>query len=120
MRYIFFLITKFNFIGSLSSTLSTLLALCNRPRLGISCSVLSYWESQKNDKDLYELSQTVLATPACQVSVDRAFSGLAKIYSSARTRLSAENLENILLLKLNKEIANLIDFKDFDKIAEPE
>lgn len=76
-------------------------------------SVLSYWELQKHDTEIYEISQIVLAVPACQVSVERAFSGLAKIYNASRTRLSSINLENILLLKLNKEILETIDFKNY-------
>ena len=38
---------------------------------------MRYWEQFKENKQkLYELSQVVLAAPATQVSVERAFSGL--------------------------------------------
>lgn len=48
-----------------------------------------------------ELAQVVLATPATQVSVERSFSALSFILNEKRTSLSPENINSILLVKLN-------------------
>ena len=49
-------------------------SFANKPRLGKNENVLRYWEHFKESKrELYKLSQVVLAVPATQVCVDRAF-----------------------------------------------
>jgi len=47
------------------------------------------------------LAQVVLATPATKVSVERAFSALHFILSERRSSISAENLNALLVIKLN-------------------
>ena len=74
----------------------------NKPILGKNENVLQYREQFKESKwELYELSQVVLAIPATQISVERAFLGLKDILSSLRTNMSEQLLEYILLIRSN-------------------
>jgi len=50
---------------------------------------------------LTEIAKVVLATPATQVSVERSFSALNFILNERRTSLSAENINTLLVVKLN-------------------
>lgn len=66
-------------------------------------SVFDYWEANKNMKpELYKLATVVLAVPPTQTSIERAFSAMALILNPLRTQLSDENLENSLLIRLNR------------------
>lgn len=88
-------------------------SLCHGDRLNADTSTLQYWESKKlEDGELYLLSQTVLGVPATQVSVERAFSALALVLTKQRTSLTEENLNNILVVKLNADILKNINCTD--------
>lgn len=64
--------------------------------------IITWWElKKKEDPNLVLLCQTALSTPCTQVSIERGFSGLAKVLTNDRTKLSAENLRKILFVKLN-------------------
>lgn len=81
------------------------LSILPRLRLEEGCSIIQHWfEQTKNDQDLWNVISVVLAAPATQVSVERAFSALAIILSKLRSRLSEETLQNILIVKLNIEL----------------
>lgn len=75
------------------------------PRAQIDLDVLKYWENQKGDEsrffELYKVAQIIMATPATEVSVERAFSTLHFILNNYRSRLSNQQLEDILIVKLN-------------------
>lgn len=49
----------------------------------------------------------VLATPSNQVSVERSFSALALVLTSHRAGLGQDALEDILIIKLNRDIFEL-------------
>ena len=67
----------------------------NKHRLDKNKNVLQYWEQFRESKrELYELSQVVLAVPAIQLSVERAFSGLKYILSPLRKNMSEQLLED--------------------------
>jgi hypothetical protein len=68
-----------------------------------------YWENRKNEKELYLLSQVIISVPATQVSVERAFSALNLVMTKQRTRLGKEILNEILLIKLNRDVFNRLD-----------
>lgn len=71
--------------------------------------VLDFWEQKKpSEPHLYALAQVVLAASCTQVSVERAFSALGLILTERRERLSEENLERILFVKLNDELFDLV------------
>lgn len=65
-------------------------------------STLEYWKSCKYSHPLlYRLACIVNGVPATESNVEANFSDLSHIFNKFRTRLSAEMLENILLLRLN-------------------
>ncbi|XP_065089895.1 uncharacterized protein LOC135711083 [Ochlerotatus camptorhynchus] len=84
-------------------------ALDLEPHQNHSFDVWKHWLSRKNTHpELYDVATILLAVPSNQVSVERAFSALGLVLSDKRTKLSDDMLENILLIKLNKQL--------FDKI----
>lgn len=78
-----------------------------------------HWTARKDTHpELSAVALVVMTVPSTQVSVERSFSALAIVLSPARTKLSAQNLANILLIKLNSEllpkiIPSMYDWKDF-------
>lgn len=74
-------------------------------RCTLDTNPIKYWSDRKtSDKELYELSLITNSVPITQVSVERAFSSLAFILSPLRNSLASDTLENILLVRLNKEV----------------
>lgn len=70
-----------------------------------SAGTIAYWAKKKDEmKELYELSTILNAVPVTQVTVERAFSSLAFILTALRNSMAADTLENILIIRLNKEI----------------
>ncbi|XP_065074186.1 uncharacterized protein LOC135698221 [Ochlerotatus camptorhynchus] len=68
-----------------------------------------FWMDRKGTHpELSAVVSVVLATPSNQVSVERAVSALALILTNTRSTLGEDTLQNLLLVKLNKEV--------FDKI----
>nr|XP_029735162.1 uncharacterized protein LOC109402841 [Aedes albopictus] len=72
-------------------------------------NVWDHWIARKaTHPQLSAVVLVVLATASSQVSVERAFSGLALILSDLRTGLSEDTLEHILLIKLNESLLDRI------------
>ncbi|XP_052565472.1 zinc finger BED domain-containing protein 4-like [Culex pipiens pallens] len=83
-----------------------------QPRVSCDDDVLEFWDCKKKlEPELYALAQVALAVPCTQVSVERSFNSLALILSDRRLRLGNANLTNILLVKLNAVLFELIDLK---------
>lgn len=75
------------------------------PRLNISENILNFWQTKKTClPQLYQLAITVLAVPATQVSVERLFSSLKYILNPHRYNLTSEILQNILIIRSNKDL----------------
>jgi len=75
----------------------------NTPRSNSNENVLQFWETKKNiQPGLYALAQIVLAAPPTQVSVERLFSGLKFILHPLRNGMSADNVNNVMLVRTNK------------------
>lgn len=73
-------------------------------RLALNKNILEFINELKlRSPQLSALAQVVLATPATQVSVERAFSALHFILSEKRSSISAEHLNSLLVVKLNSE-----------------
>ncbi|XP_037719418.1 uncharacterized protein LOC119553225 isoform X6 [Drosophila subpulchrella] len=71
-------------------------------RLPLNSNILEFFNDlQLKLPHISALAQVVLATPATQVSVERAFSALHFILSERRSSISAENLNALLVIKLN-------------------
>jgi hAT family C-terminal dimerisation region len=67
-------------------------------------TILTFWEKQKNiQPNLQKLAQVVFAVPATQVTVERSFSTLDFVFSKRRGRINEDNLENQLLVCLNRQ-----------------
>lgn len=68
----------------------------------LSTSIFTIWEQLKSSwPQIYTLASVILAIPPTQTTVERAFSALALVYSSLRTKLSDQSLQDILFVRLN-------------------
>lgn len=67
--------------------------------------LFQYWEENKSTSpELYKLATMVHAVPPAQASCERTFSTLSFVFNKYRSQLSEELLQNILLIKLNKDL----------------
>lgn len=68
-------------------------------------NVQDHWRAkQASDPEMAELANVILAVPASQVSVERAFSALPMIFTTKRSKLGDANLEAQLFVTLNKSL----------------
>ena len=83
-----------------------------REKLLISEDVFDFWENNllqnPENTDLYNIAVTVLAAPASQSSIENGFSALALILRKDRTRTSSENLDNIMIINLNRQFLDKV------------
>lgn len=74
-------------------------------RLVATANVMTFWSDNRfKFPILNSLARTIFAVPPTEVSVERHFSSLTFILNKYRNKLSDENLEMVLFLKLNKSI----------------
>ena len=79
------------------------------PRRGVKFDVWEFWMDRSGTHpELSAVASVVLATPSNQVAVERAFSALALILTNSRSTLGEDTLQNLLLIKLNKDVFNKI------------
>lgn len=95
-----------------------LLAFVNEPKIHIELSkdfkLLDYWHFKRFESpQLYKLSQVVLSVPPTQVDVERMFSALVLVLTHLRNRLSRNVLDAIMLIKMNIDLVDQVDFFDF-------
>ncbi|XP_062703027.1 uncharacterized protein LOC115256375 [Aedes albopictus] len=100
-----------------SSFVQQLKALEAEPRQDHTFDVFKHWvKRRESHPELFEVAMVVVATPSNQISVERSFSALALILTSHRVGLGQDALEDILIIKLNRDIfekeAELIDWDD--------
>lgn len=76
-------------------------------RQRVSVDPIEWWAKQNTFKALKALSSAFLAIATSQADVERSFSALAFILSPLRTKLSSENLEKIILVRLNRSVLGL-------------
>lgn len=75
-------------------------------RIPATQNVLQFWQEKKTEHpEIYLLSTTINAVPPTQSTTERSFSTLSFVYDDRRTRLSLVLLEQILIIKLNKDLA---------------
>lgn len=90
----------------------------NLPNMLDQDSILDHWECRKNsDPILYQVASMVNSIAPTEVTVERAFSILSLVYNSRRTRLSPNLLQQILLIKLNKDLVTAINAEDMAKLS---
>lgn len=69
----------------------------------LNTSIFDFWKKNSSiEPELYKLSCVLFAIPPTQTSVERAFSSLALVLTPHRTLLSDDTLENILLIRTNR------------------
>lgn len=87
-------------------------------KIELKSNIFGYYEDLKKrhgiDEDLFEAVMVVLAAPATQVSVERAFSALALLWDSTRLNLKGSTTDNILAITLNRQLSNLVNFEAMD------
>lgn len=80
-------------------------------------SLFEDWETLKSKyPELYQLATIIYGIPPTQVSVERSFSAMAIIFNDKRSQLGHGMLENILTIKLNKELVNEINERDLQQL----
>lgn len=76
-----------------------------RSRMPLNCNVFQVWGDLKTHQpDMHKLATAMLAVPCSQASVQAAVTALAQILPIRRKALKAENLQNLLWIKLNFEL----------------
>lgn len=78
----------------------------------VKTSILQYWKEKEDEQVLYKLSQVIFSVPPTQTTVERAFSALGLILTPLRTRISDQNLQNILIVRLNHGILEEVHIND--------
>lgn len=87
--------------------------------LPVSASVLEYWQSKKEEHpELHALAAVVFSVPPTEVQIERDFSSLNFVFSDRRCSLTAERLEDIMLIHLNRDLFELVNREDIDSIRE--
>ncbi|EDS28041.1 predicted protein [Culex quinquefasciatus] len=86
-----------------------LLKLLNYPkRLASGTDILKFWEAQKEaDPEMYELAMIALSVPVTQVSVERCFSAVKLLLEQHRLQMSAERLDDLMILRCNRDLIPL-------------
>lgn len=80
-------------------------------------TILEFWEKNKLlFPALYDVACVINAIPPSQATVERAFSTLKFVFGVHRTMLDQGRLEDILMIKLNADMAATINQKDIDRI----
>lgn len=86
-----------------------LLQLANsKTRLPINTDTIQYWQAKRyEDPELYDLAMTALAAPATQVSVERCFSAVKILLDERRLRMSADLLNDLMIIRCNQDLLPL-------------
>lgn len=93
--------------------LEKIIKISLQPRQIFIIDPFEYYEQFRNkDPLLFELATTVLAAPATQVSVERAFSALKILITPQRTNLKKKTIEDVLLVSLNREMISCVNFEN--------
>lgn len=80
-------------------------------------SLFEDWEILKAEyPELYQLAMILYGIPPTQVTVERSFSAMAFVFNVKRAQLAQAMLENILTIKLNKELVIKINERDMQAL----
>lgn len=80
-------------------------------------SIFDFWEKTKSlFPVLYDVACVINSIPPSQATVERAFSALKFVFGVHRGRLDQTRLEDIIMIKLNGDLAEPIDRRDIEKI----
>lgn len=111
-------VTEEDFVGGDSSSIQREFELFKRiKRVEKENSVLAFWKENKiKFPQMYRLARVLFSVSNGQTSVERAFSALNYVYNDRRCNLNADILNDILMIRLNKEIFFELDNNDWDVI----
>lgn len=88
-----------------SQLIASLASYENVQHVNFKTKVMDFWKERKTEFPLiYTLACVIHAIPANQSLEERNFSAFSYIRNSRRASLKSENLQNILTLRLNKEL----------------
>jgi len=77
-------------------------------KMSMKSNIFTFYENLKAttviDNYFFEVAVTVLSAPATQVGVERAFSALSLVLDEHRYNLLSSNIEDILVIGLNREL----------------
>lgn len=86
-------------------------------QLPMEASVIEYWESVKNEHpQLYKLAMVIFSIPPTEVQIERDFSKLDHVFTNRRCRITAERLEEIMLLNLNPDMFAAVNSEDLNEL----
>lgn len=86
------------------------------PIIGHEKSIINLWEEQKRHfPEIYEVANILFSIPPSQAAIERSFSQWGFVFTCRRCNLGSKLLEDILIIKLNKELAYRIFENDLAK-----
>lgn len=84
-------------------------------RQHVNKNIIDYWHERKAvHPEIYLISKVINAVPPTQASTERSFSALNFIFDKKRSKLSLTLLEQILLLRINKDLMLKIFAQDLN------
>lgn len=73
---------------------------------------MQFWKERKDkNRELHSIACVIFAAAPTQVSVERAFSGLAFILNPQRTNLGDKNIDNIMIIRQNRDLFQVCSLK---------
>ncbi|XP_062559975.1 uncharacterized protein LOC134224580 [Armigeres subalbatus] len=98
--------------GNDGGFLQQLKAVEVEPRRSVSFDVWKFWVDRRpTHPQLSAVASVVLATPSNQVSVERGFSALGLILTNSRSTLGEDTLQNLMMVKLNRQLFSTVSPK---------
>lgn len=89
------------------------------PQLTSKFSVIDFWvNNEERFPILSELANIIFGIPCTQTSVERSFSAFSYIFSNFRQKMDPENMQNVLLVRLNKDLFYEENQEQIEKIIE--
>lgn len=86
------------------------------PIISHNSPIIDFWEQQKNDfPEIYEIAIILLGTPPSQSGVERSFSQFGLVLTCRRCNIGSQVLQDILTIKLNKDLAYEVFKNDLSK-----
>lgn len=82
-----------------------------RPSINYKSDISEYWcKIKPEEPELFKLAQLLFSIAVTQVDVERSFSSLKFLFNDYRSRLAPEVLSQLLMLRLNYDLAPSANF----------